>query len=324
MKFRQTAGIRVWLESNYNTFSSSFNFTLSRYRSERYLKSAMPLTIAHPAIVIPIRHRLVLSALMIGSMAPDFSKIFSLSPRVTLGHSVPGVFWFCVPVGLIFFILLQHLLKKPLFLLLPANHQKRLVPWLNPFPLRTAAQWGLVIVSLIIGAFSHLFWDSFTHEHGWSVEAFPFLQSNLFTFHGRPFRIHECLQHASTVGGSIFLAACYVRFYQKASIHPLPSIPLISVKVKLILGCFFIAGAVFPALIFANTHTYRLISWKFFAGRAAVASMAFFCFELILFGIVCHFYFKKFSTAKVKKPGMIQPRMHTNNHEWESNDEECK
>lgn len=262
----------------------------------------MPLTIAHPAIVIPIRHRLVFSALVIGSMAPDFSKIFSLSRGVTLGHSVSGAFWFCAPVGLIFFILFQHLLKKPLFLLLPANHQKRLVPWLNPFPLRTAAQWGLVIVSLIIGAFTHLFWDSFTHERGWAVETFPFLQSNLFTFHRRSYQIHECLQYASTVAGLIFLVACYVRFYQKASFYPLPSIPLVSTKVKLIGGSFLIAGTVFPAMIFANAHSYPRISWKFLVGRAAVASMAFFCFELVLYSILCHCYFKTFSTSKVASP----------------------
>src|SRR5262249_18065364 len=156
----------------------------------------------------------------------------------------PGVFWFCVPVGLISFILFQHLLKKPLFLLLPADHQKRLVPWLNPFPLRTAAQWGLVIVSLIIGAFTHLFWDSFTLERGWFVEALPFLQSNLFTFRRHSYQIYQCLQDGSTVAGLIFLAACYVRFYQKASIRPLPSIPFISTKMKFILSCFFIGAAV--------------------------------------------------------------------------------
>lgn len=259
----------------------------------------MPLTIAHPAIVIPIRHRLVLSALVIGSMVPDFSKVLSLSGGVTLGHDVPGVFWFCVPAGLIFFILFQHLLKRPLFLLLPANHQKRLVPWLNPFPLRTAAQWGLVIVSLIIGAFTHLFWDSFTHERGWFVEALPFLQSELFTFRRHSFQIYDGLQHVSAAGGLIFLAACYVRFYRKASIHPLPSARLISRKVKFILGCFLILAPIVAGMIFANAHHYPRITWETFARRAIVASMGSYCLELILVGIFCHFYFKKFSAVNV-------------------------
>jgi hypothetical protein len=261
----------------------------------------VPLTLAHPAIVIPIRHRLVLSALVIGSMTPDFSKFFSLSRRVTLGHSVPGVFWFCVPVGLVLFTLFQHLLKKPLFLLLPTNHQRRLVPWFNPAPLRTPAQWALVIVSLIVGAFTHLFWDNFTHEHGWFVEALPFLQKNLLTFRHHSFQIYEGLQYASTVAGLIFLAAYYVRFYQKAFIHALPPIPLISARVKFISGCSYIAAPVFAAIILSNAHPYRLISWETLARRAAVAFTAIFCFELMLFSILCHLYFKNFSAKEASR-----------------------
>ena len=257
----------------------------------------MPLTIAHPAIVIPIRHRLVLSALVIGSMVPDVSKFFSLTRSVTLGHSAPGVFWFCVPVGLIFFIFFQHLLKKSVFLLLPASHQQRLAPWLNPFPLRTAAQWGLVIGSLIIGAFTHLFWDSFTHERGWFVESSPFLQSTVFTFHHRSYEIYECLQYASTGAGLIFIAACYVRFYLKTALHSLPPVPVISTKVKSLGGCILITAPVVFAIIFANAHPYRRISWETFARRGVVAFMAIFCFELILFSILCHFFFKN-STVK--------------------------
>ncbi|MDB6028694.1 MAG: hypothetical protein JWM68_4917 [Verrucomicrobiales bacterium] len=232
-------------------------------------------------------------------MAPDFSKYFSLSHGVTLGHSVPGVFWFCVPVGLIVFFLFQRLLKKPLFFLLPANHQKRLVPWLNPFPLRTAAQWGLVIVSLIIGAFTHLFWDSFTHEHGWFVETFPVLERNVFSIGHHAFEIYECLQYVSTGAGLIYLAACYVRFYQKASLHPFPSIPFISIKVKSIGGGLLIAAPILWGLILANAHPYPMISWSSLARRAVVASMAIFCFEVILFSVLYHFYFRKFPPAKV-------------------------
>lgn len=253
----------------------------------------MPLTLAHPALVLPLRHRLVFSALVIGSMVPDFSKFFSLSGGVTWGHSAPGVFWFCVPAGLIFFVLFQHLLKTPLFFLLPDDHQKRLVPWLLPLPLRTAGQWGRVIVSLIVGAFTHLFWDALTHEHGWFVEALPFLQNHLFTFRHHPFEIYEGLQYASTGAGLIFLAAGYVRFYRKASLHPLPSLPVISGKVKFLLGGFLLTANVVPALIVANSHHYPLISWSTLARRAVVASMAIFCLELILFSLLWHFYFKK-------------------------------
>ena len=39
----------------------------------------MPLTIAHPAAVLPFRHsRLPISALVIGSLAPDFEYFLHL------------------------------------------------------------------------------------------------------------------------------------------------------------------------------------------------------------------------------------------------------
>ena len=258
-------------------------------------KSAVPLTIAHPAIIIPLRRRFVLSALVIGSMVPDFSKFFSLSRSITLGHSVLGVFWFCVPVGLIVFCVFQNLLKQSVFAVLPASHQQRLAPWLNPLPLRTAAQWRLVIASLIGGAFTHLLWDSFTHEHGWVVEAAPFLRSDLFMFRGRPYQIYKCLQHASTLAGTLFLAVCYVRFYRKASIHPSPSIPFLSSKTKWMWGCLLIVVPIVIAIIFANAHPYRMISWETFARRAVVAFMVIFSFELILFSVLYRFFLKKLS-----------------------------
>ncbi len=248
--------------------------------------------------MIPIRRRLVLSALVIGSMAPDFPKFFSLAHGVTLGHSLPGVFWFCVPVGLIVFTLFQHLLKKPLFFLLPVTHQKRFAPWLNPFPFRGARQCGLVVVSLVIGALTHLFWDEFTHEHGWFVEAFPFLQKNVFTVRHHAYEIYECLQHLSTVGGIIFLAACYIRFYRKTSLHHLPSMPVISSKVKFFGSCLLMGTPILFGMIIANAHPYRVISWSTLARRAVVASIAIFCFELILFSVLYHFYFRNSSSSK--------------------------
>ncbi|HAT6805041.1 TPA: DUF4184 family protein [Citrobacter freundii] len=51
----------------------------------------MPFTFTHPAVVIPIYHyvnrSLSLSALIIGSMAPDFVYFFLFSVTGALSHS---------------------------------------------------------------------------------------------------------------------------------------------------------------------------------------------------------------------------------------------
>ncbi len=34
----------------------------------------------------------------------------------------------------------------------------------------------MILISLLLGAWTHNFWDAFTHEHGWFVERIPWLQ----------------------------------------------------------------------------------------------------------------------------------------------------
>src|SRR5712671_2458295 len=51
------------------------------------------------------------------------------------------------------------------------------------------------VLSLLIGAGTHVFWDSFTHETGWFVERSAFLQSILFSLDGHSFRMYRLLWH---------------------------------------------------------------------------------------------------------------------------------
>ena len=85
----------------------------------------MPFTLAHPATVLALaRTRLVFSALVIGSMAPDFPYLLALSTRAQFGHTLSGVFTFCLPAGLTVFWLFHRYLKAPLLARLPASHQE--------------------------------------------------------------------------------------------------------------------------------------------------------------------------------------------------------
>lgn len=70
-------------------------------------KEKMPLTFAHPAAVLPTSRSLgrfgVLSALVIGSMAPDFVYFVPLGIHGSESHSIRGLIWFCVPSGMLVF-----------------------------------------------------------------------------------------------------------------------------------------------------------------------------------------------------------------------------
>ena len=75
------------------------------------------------------------------------------------------------------------------------------IKWNNYF----IENWYIVMYSIIIGTFTHLFWDAFTHYDGYFVVKNPVLLNtiNIFSFN---IFIYNLLQHGSTlIGGVIIL-----------------------------------------------------------------------------------------------------------------------
>lgn len=62
----------------------------------------------------------------------------------------------------------------------------------------------IVIISVIIGAFSHIFWDNFTHSDGYFVNKFAFFHQkiNLLNWSIPVFKI---FQHSSTILGGLII-----------------------------------------------------------------------------------------------------------------------
>src|SRR6476620_11110084 len=121
----------------------------------------MPFTLSHPAAVVPrARRGLSVSALVVGSMTPDLQYLVNqnfvkLALQERFSHSLPGVFVFCLPVGLALLLLFHYLLKFPLLSLFPLSHQQRLLPVARRFQCHRLNQLALIALSLIIGAFTH-------------------------------------------------------------------------------------------------------------------------------------------------------------------------
>jgi hypothetical protein len=74
----------------------------------------------------------------------------------------------------------------------------------------------VLAVSLLIGAWTHLLWDSFTHKDGKLVQLLPFLQIPLAPFAGRTVRIHHLLWYACTFAGIAWLGVVYQRWLRSA------------------------------------------------------------------------------------------------------------
>jgi hypothetical protein len=135
----------------------------------------MPFTVSHAAAVLPIhrwtRHALPLSALMVGSMSPDFGYVFSYEASRTLTHSFAGLFVFSLPVGLAVWLFYVAMLEKASITLLSDR-------WHTRFARTETITMPLVAraaIAMVLGAATHLLWDSFTHRGTFATDAIPAL-----------------------------------------------------------------------------------------------------------------------------------------------------
>jgi hypothetical protein len=94
-------------------------------------------------------------------------------------HSVPGVFTACLPMGLATFFCFELFMKEPLVELLPRRMRQRIPrSSIQPTPLSMPMiLWA--IFAVILGAFTHLFWDSFTHPNRLGTQLVPPLNRSM-------------------------------------------------------------------------------------------------------------------------------------------------
>lgn len=166
----------------------------------------MPFTVSHAAAALPLRRlaggRLPLAAMMIGAMAPDFAYFATLGRDRLATHSIAGLFWFCLPVGLAVWLFFVRVLERPTVALLPEPWRTRFTYQPERLTLRALA---LASVAVILGALTHIAWDSFTHSGSPVVEALPFLRAEIFRIDGQPVHVSWMLQHVSSLFGGVVL-----------------------------------------------------------------------------------------------------------------------
>ncbi len=259
----------------------------------------MPFTLAHPAVVVPLAHRfprhLVLSALVVGSMSPDFEYFVSLRPVRTISHDLIGIPLLCVPSGLMLLWLFEHVVKRPMALLLPRALRVRLLPYCDPIAFLPAGRLLAIVGSLAIGAFTHIAWDSLTHENGWVVERWSLLSATLVP----GLRVFKALQHGSTLIGLALLAAWSSKWILAQGAGEDPPGPLMPDRLRLgvvsalmLVAC--IAG-VATALRAGPIGIYALIV------RAVIASLSSSCVAALTYGAAYRTY--ELRTRPAHRPG---------------------
>lgn len=168
-------------------------------------KKSMPFTFSHPAIVLPLtclpKRWYSLTGLIIGSLVPDFEYFLRMKVQSNYSHTISGLFWFDLPFGLLLTLIFHNVVRNCLIHNLPIALKSRFYQfirfnWNKDFK----KNWFIVLISLLIGSASHLFWDSFTHETGFFVRTIPALIHKI-KIAGKEIPLFKILQHSSSLIG---------------------------------------------------------------------------------------------------------------------------
>ena len=188
----------------------------------------MPFTFCHPAIILPLnkisQNKISLTGLIVGSLAPDFEYFIRMQMMRTHSHELSAIVWFNLPICFLLAFIYQGIVKKPMVNHMPHFLSSRLktyhnINWFMWFK----KYWYVFIYSALIGVFSHILWDSFTHIEGIFGNHLSFLSHEISIF-GRSNYIFSWLQEISTIigGGYIFY------FIMKLPSNSVQSPPLIN------------------------------------------------------------------------------------------------
>ncbi len=242
----------------------------------------MPFTISHAAAAIPFRRtRLVLSALIVGTMAPDFEYFMHGRLIGRLSHNLQGAFEFCLPASLIVLAVFHWVLKRPVVALLPRSVQQRIV--FEEFDFWPLSRLLLVCASILIGIATHLAWDNFTHSGRWAVEHIAWFQRTT-TFFGYSMVNYKVAQNVSTLLGLVLLAAWFTHWHRTQPAHDLPVYSLSSrAKFLIVTGIVAIATALglARALILLGSKPISAV----FVGNLVVATVSTALLELLIFSL---------------------------------------
>ncbi|MEK5231375.1 DUF4184 family protein [Lysinibacillus sp. FSL K6-0232] len=220
----------------------------------------MPLTFAHPAAVLPFSRKskyIHFSALVLGSMAPDFEYFVRGRPIAEIGHSLTGFFMFNLPLIMLFYIIYRVCISQSLM-----QHLPRWLQDITYQPLTKSKLINVIIFSYsaLLGMLTHVVWDSFTHQHGFMVTKLTIL-SQTIQIGGFQIPIYKLLQHGSTLLG-IALIIGYV--YKRAAHSSKSSLPTIYPKQKYlfwmaVFGVTFSFICLWYAIAWQPLHSYGIL-----------------------------------------------------------------
>lgn len=164
----------------------------------------MPFTFSHPVIVLPLikkfKHKVSATALIAGSMAPDFEYFINFRMKQIHGHSLEGIFYYNLPLTILLCFGFHFLVRDAIIHYSPRFIKNRWCHFIGyDWKTRWDHQWKKIILSALIGIGSHLLLDSFTHANRFMTDNISLLH-HTFPIFGKELPIYQIGQ----VYGSVF------------------------------------------------------------------------------------------------------------------------
>lgn len=162
----------------------------------------MPITIAHPAAVLPLLGVGVpLTPVVVGSMVPDLPLFAGNATLYEFTHGPLGVVAWGSIVTTFVVLAWWGFVRDALVGIAPTYVRARVAPrsgWRG----RTPRAWAWVPTGGALGALTHSLWDAFTHPGRWGWENIAWLSAQ----HG-PLPGGKWLQYGSGIAGMTIVAA---------------------------------------------------------------------------------------------------------------------
>lgn len=232
----------------------------------------MPFPLAHPAAVLPLRRYCPrwfnFPALVIGSLVPDLGYCFGHIGEYHVARFshrwLAGSFGFCLPLGLLI-VFLFYWFRRFVVQRLPTRERQIF----EPLCLRPAGSPFVIAISVLVGAWTHIFLDSITHENGSLVKRLAILQAGLTVGNFR-LQVYDLLYSFCTFAGVVWLAWVYLNWLEQAAETRAWILPGFKWGATLLLATF---------TLLLSVANHNLTSWLVLAGiivLSAVLVAAFF------------------------------------------------
>lgn len=240
----------------------------------------MPFTLAHPAAVWPLKflRYLAVIPLVIGSLTPDLASYIPNSHALVNSHTLRGTIRLDLPLG--FALLLALFVLRPILLApLWQPHRQFLRQCIDTY-FSNRWWWVIAIPSLLLGSWTHILWDSFTHENHFMVRHLSVLQHAVDFDDEHRVSLFRILQYVCSVLGLVFIGWWYTTALRSSRL--LNEKESTSYSKRIIIG--LVIASLVAGLINAVVIPPEWRSMYSFISTVLVTAMPVFVVSYLLFG----------------------------------------